>query len=334
MCTTVTMHTTNQHHFLARNMDFVDLPIDYDVVVLPRRYRWLNQQENRYITNRYGIIGMGVEGENTHIGLFDGMNEHGLMGVIHYFEGFAEFQTEKQRNRLNLAANDLLLFILSQFTSTSQITQQIRNINLIAQEIEFLGTVPPIHWIFTDRQYNTIVIESTKDGVNVYNNPIGAFSNSPDFRWHLINLNLYTSLSPSDPGETIWGDYNLVRSPEMVSGVYGIPGDYSSPSRFVRAAYLRNHIEEAETELDGLRNAMKVLEYCAVARGAELEDNQPSYTLYTSAMCSESETYYYQTYNNMQINAVQLSNEDLDAQDVKHFPISQEQSIFYQNRTK
>ncbi|MBM7839824.1 choloylglycine hydrolase [Alkalihalobacillus xiaoxiensis] len=331
MCTSITVNTKEGEHFLARNFDFYDLPSDYSVYVIPSKYRWVNAQENRYITGRYGAVGMGIETEGI-FGLFDGMNEHGLMGVIHYLEGFAEFPTQKRRNQLNLAAIHYLLFALTHYRTTDELVQDLGNLNLLAVDLELTEGPPPIHWIFSDRAGKTIVIENTKDGLRVFNNPVGAFSNSPDFRWHLINLNQYTSLTTIQSEEdVVWGNYHLVRSPEMISGNFGIPGDYSSPSRFVRAAFLRNHIDEAVTELDGLQNTMKVLDYCTVARGADIEEGSPSYTLYSAAMCANSLIYYYHPYANNQISAVKLLEEDLTGEELIQYPVSQEQAIHFQN---
>lgn len=331
MCTSITLNTKDQNHFLARNLDFYDLPVEYSVYVLPRKFSWLNQQDNRYITSRYGVVGMGVETDDQ-LQLFDGMNEHGLMGVVHYLEGFAEFETQRRRNRINLVAIDYILFALSQYRTTDELVQNLGGINLLARDLELTAGPPPIHWIFSDRAGKTVVVESTKEGVKVFDNTVGAFSNSPDFRWHLINLNLYTSLTSVQVLEdVVWGDYHLVRSPELISGNFGIPGDYSSPSRFVRAAFLRNHIEEAENETEGLQNAMKVLDYCNVARGADIEAGRPSYTLYSSAMCANTGIYYYHPYSNYQISAVNLFEEDLSGEELKKYTVPLEQAIDFQN---
>ncbi|MFS0788140.1 choloylglycine hydrolase family protein [Shouchella sp. 1P09AA] len=331
MCTSVTINTKDDHHFLARNFDFYELPAPYEVTVLPRKYRWLNKQDNRTITSRYAVVGMGAQADDQ-FGLFDGFNEKGLMGVTHYLEGFAQFETQRRRDKINLAALDFILFVLTQFQSTDEIVRYLGELNLMERDLELTGGPPPIHWIFTDSAKKTIVIESTKDGVKVYDNKVGAFANSPDFRWHLINLNQYATLSSIQPSqEVIWGDYPLVQSPELLSGNFGIPGDYTSPSRFVRAAFLRNHIEEAESAQDGLRNCIRTLDYCSVAKGADIEDGDASYTLYTSAMCAKTGYYYYYTYSNNQLNAVNLFHEDLSGQEKITFPVNIKQSIHYQN---
>ncbi|QJC53645.1 choloylglycine hydrolase family protein [Paenibacillus albicereus] len=331
MCTAVTMTTSDRHSFLARNFDFSELPVDYKVYFLPRRYRWFNRAEDRYISSRYAVLGMGASPGEQQIGLFDGMNEHGLMGVVHYFDGFARYEEQPDVKKFNIAPFDYLLHVLSQFRLTDQIVEHLEKTRLVAIEFDILKRIPPLHWIFTDRNNRTIVIESTSEGVSVYRNKVGAFANSPDFRWHLVNLNLYVNLTPVNKAENVyWGDYQINRSPELSSGNYGIPGDYSSPSRFVRAAFLRNHIEPAATETEGLLNTLKILEYCAVQRGGEIEDGDPTFTLYTSSMCSQSGMYYFNTYEDSQVHAVNLFH-NLDQDKVITYPVSREQSIKYRN---
>ncbi|GAK04976.1 choloylglycine hydrolase [Geomicrobium sp. JCM 19037] len=177
MCTAATVNTKDGNHFLARNFDFYDLPTDYEVYILPRNYSWTNKLENRRITSRYAVVGMGLETEDQ-FGLFDGLNEHGLMGVVHYLEGFAEFSTRPRRDKLNIAAIDFITFVLTQFRTTDELVGELRNINIMARDLELTNGPPPIHWIFTDRKQNTIVIESTRDGLQVYDNRVGAFANS------------------------------------------------------------------------------------------------------------------------------------------------------------
>lgn len=163
--------------FLSRNLDFYDLPVDYSVYVLPRKYKWLNQQENRTVMSRYSVVGMGIETEDQ-LGLFDGLNEHGLMGVVHYLEGFAAFNTRLRRDKLNISAYNFMLFALTQFRSTDEIVSHLKTINLMASDLELTDGPPPLHWIFTDQERKTVVIESTDDGLKVYDNLVGAFSNS------------------------------------------------------------------------------------------------------------------------------------------------------------
>lgn len=163
MCTSVTVKTKDQHHFLARNMDFYDLPIEYNVCIVPRNYRWLNEQEKQIVQNKYAIIGMSIF-RNNRIGFFDGMNEHGLMGVVHYLEGFADFSPERDPEKYNISVFDFIHWVLSQYKSTAELVRNMDTINIMAQELDILETVPPLHWIFSDRQSETIVIESTKEG--------------------------------------------------------------------------------------------------------------------------------------------------------------------------
>lgn len=329
MCTSVALRTKNRLSFLGRNMDFVDLPADYNIYVFPRNYQWVNREDQKTITNPYAIIGMGLMGQNQ-FAMIDGMNEQGLMGAVLYFEGYAYYSTPKN-NVINLACYDVLFWALSQFQSIEELAEHIAQVNIVGAKIEVLDSIPPMHWIFSDRSGRSIVVEKTKKGLKVHANKIGVMTNSPDFEWQLTHLGIYSTVSADDPEEATWGRYPL-EGGDLLSGTFGIPGDFSSPSRFVRAAFMRNHIEPVTNEVGGVRNTFKTLEYCEVAKGAELSDNLSWYTIYTNAMCAQSGTYYYNTYNNHQINAINLFKHDLNAKKVKKYPFLNKEYIHFQHK--
>lgn len=329
MCTSSTLKTENNLSILGRTFDFTELGEEMNIFVIPRNYKWFNKQENQVVNNKYAIVGVGIQ-YNNNIILSDGMNECGLMGAALYFEGYASYNNKKRPCYLNLTCYDVMTWILSQYNSVRDIINNFKNINLLCEKIELLGGEPPLHWIFSDRSANTIVIEPLKDGIKIYCNPVGVMANSPDFNWQLTNLQQYISVKVEDSDPVYWGDYELVPS-DLSSGTFGLPGDFSSPSRFVRAAFLRNHIEPSYCEADGIKNTFKVLDYCSESKGIVLDEDELEYTIYTSVMCAQSGVYYYNTYNNMQINAVCLFNENLNSPCVKVYPLIDRQNINYQN---
>lgn len=165
----------------------------------------------------------------------------------------------------------------------------------------------------------------------MYDNPLGVMTNSPEFNWHLQNLRQYIGLKSQPFALTEWGDVPLSAFGQG-SGSMGLPGDFTPPSRFVRAAYGKQNIQGIENEEEGISAIFHILSNCEVPKGAVItEDGTLDNTIYTSAMCMESGTYYYHTYDCRQIIAIHLFHENLDATEIKTYPFQRKQKIFYEN---
>ena len=220
---------------------------------------------------------------------------------------------------------------LTQFNSVAELRKSIDSIAFIDVPLPILGVTPPLHWILADKSGECIVLEPTADGIKVYDNPIGVMTNSPEFSWHLQNLRQYIGLKSQPFAPTEWGDVPLSAFGQG-SGSMGLPGDFTPPSRFVRAAYGKQNIQGIENEEEGISAIFHILSNCEVPKGAVItEDGILDNTIYTSAMCMESGTYYYHTYDCRQIIAIHLFNEDLDTAEIKTYPFQRKQKIFYEN---
>ncbi len=165
----------------------------------------------------------------------------------------------------------------------------------------------------------------------MYDNPLGVMTNSPEFNWHLQNLRQYIGLKSQPFAPTEWGDVPLSAFGQG-SGTMGLPGDFTPPSRFVRAAYGKQNIQGIENEEEGISAIFHILSNCEVPKGSVItEDGTLDNTIYTSAMCMESGTYYYHTYDCRQIIAIHLFHENLDTAEIKTYPFQRKQKIFYEN---
>lgn len=329
MCTSLTLKTKNDYHFLGRTMDF-SVDINKSVHLLPRNYKILNSVNNKYFKTKYALLGMSTI-LDSHPIFADGLNEYGLCCSALYFPGYAKYENSINKTKENLAPYDLVLWILCNFKNLEEVKTNIKNINIIDKPLSLLKLTPPLHWIVSDKSGNSIVIEKTKNGIDVLDNPIGVMTNSPNLNWHLTNLNQYISLNPNQYNNTKWENFNL--SPfGQGSGTFGLPGDFTPPSRFVRCAFLKNNLTNLNCEIDGVNGIFQVLSSCNIPKGAVLKmDKSEDKTLYTAVMCSESLKYYYSTYNNRQITCIDLSNEDLNMKEIKSYPYRDTQSILFEN---
>lgn len=303
MCTSITYKTNDNKVFLARTMDLNEY-IPEDILIIPRSYLW-RKEENR--VTKYAILGMGIELPNK-IGLYDGVNEKGLMCAALRFND-TEFNPRRP-DKDNLSTCDFIMWVLSQFKSVEEVIDHLDDINLVCGN----STMDQcsLHWIISDGSSRTIVLEQTQK-LNIYEDSYATMANDPCFGCQAHNCKNYNFISPFHKS-------------------LGLPGDFSSLSRFTRAAYCRKTIKDVSGEIAGLTNCFKILDTMQLQKGVDCSvESGTSYTQYTSCICSTTLTYYYSTYDNRQINAVHLLNEDLNAPQVKKYAANTTQSIKYHN---
>ncbi|MGL4372276.1 MAG: choloylglycine hydrolase [Turicibacter sp.] len=328
MCTGLTLTSHEGHHFLGRSMD-IPQEFNQSVHFVPRNFAWKHVVDDEVAHTKYAVLGMASTINDCPM-FADGLNEHGLMCAGLNFFGFACYEAAAIEGKFNISPSNLIFWILSEFKNLEEVRENLKDLNLV--NLAPKGTfVPPLHWIVGDKTGNSIVVEKTATGLSVFDNPVGVLTNNPTFDWHLMNLNQYNGLSEITNPNQKW-DKQTLHSFSQGSGSFGIPGDFTSPSRFIRAAFYRHHVKEIATEDESVNSFFHILNTCNVLKGAVIsEDGQVDHTVYTTAMCGESGTYYYHTYNNQQITAVHLFNEDLNAPAMKTYPYRSKQMIDYEN---
>ena len=174
------------------------------------------------------------------------------------------------------------------------------------------------------------MVESTKQGLNIYENPIGVLTNSPTFNWHLTNLNEYMKVTPNQPENINWVNKEL-KPLGVGAGTNGLPGGFGGVDRFVRIAYLKSRYKEADDLNTGISQFFHMLNNVAMPRGAVITNGSDDITIYTSCMCLENGTYYYSTYDNVAISAIDMNKENLDGKAIKTFKYSDQLHIAYEN---
>ena len=172
----------------------------------------------------------------------DGVNEMGFGAAVLYFPGYAQYDSPdpEDSSRPAVTALELTGFLLGLSASVEEAASILRTIRIVGAEDSITGTVAPLHWLVADRTGKSMVIEKTADGLHLMDNPVGVLSNSPDFQWHLTNLRNYMNLSSTQEQPQTWGSLELTPFGQG-GGSFGLPGDYTPPSRFVRTAFLKTH---------------------------------------------------------------------------------------------
>ena len=324
MCTAATF--LSDDFYFGRNLDY-EFSYGDEVTVTPRGFAFSLRRGDTFRT-RYAIIGMAyVQGDYPLY--YDAINEKGLGVAGLNFVGNAVYHSA-QADRDNIAQFELIPWLLGQCATLNEARTLIERMNLLNEPFSPQLPLAQLHWLIADRT-GSITVESTADGLHIYDNPVGVLANNPPFPMQLFSLNNYMALSPQSPKNTFAPDAPLsVYSRGM--GALGLPGDLSSQSRFIRAAFVRAHSLCEATEESRVSQFFHILTAVEQQRGCcQLENGKYEITLYTSCCNATRGIYYYTTYDNRQITAVDMHKAPLDGNALVRYPLIQKQQIFEQN---
>ncbi|WP_041669445.1 choloylglycine hydrolase family protein [Acetobacterium woodii] len=316
MCTSLTLSTSNQLNILARTMDFATI-LDPDLVFVPRKYPLASQVDEIKRPANYAIMGMGQK--TAPAILTDGLNEVGLACATLYFPDYAHYSDQIDATKTNLAPLEVVAWLLSNFATLDEVKAAVMQLNLISDPAEIFT---PLHWIVTDKTGHVIVVEPMKNGIVIHDNPLGVMANSPDLNWHLTNIRNYIGVNPNKLGPI---KLNGVTFSPFGNGArtFGLPGDYTPPSRFLRAVFGKEAINVLENEDEGIKAAFHILSSVEIPKGSVFTDEGVDYTQYTAAMVCNTGTYYFKTYDNNQIIKACIFDKDLDSEQPKAWKIPQ-----------
>ncbi len=324
MCTT--LNFTKKDHYFGRNLD-LDFSYGEEVCVMPRNFP-LEFKLKETIKNHYAMIGMATVVNNIPL-FYDATNEHGLsMAGLNFPENAHFF--EAQDGKDNITPFEFIPWILSQCKTTQDAKTLLNRINLV--NIPFDQNLPlsPLHFIISDKN-NSLVVESMKTGLHIHNNPTGVMTNNPPFEYHLFNLNNYRNLNIQNGENHFSQNLNLINYCQGL-GAVGLPGDVSSMSRFVRAVFLKENAVCEESENSCVSQFFHMLSFVQMPRGVcKVPNGKYDITIYSSCVNTDKGLYYYTTYDNRQINCVNMHNTNLDSVEITRFPLNTTQNIFNHN---
>lgn len=324
MCTAATYKS--QDFYFGRTFDY-EFNYGEEVVVTPRNYVFRLRHQNA-LTEHYAMIGIAhMAGEYPLY--YDAVNEKGLGMAGLNFPGNAVYN-KIQEDRDNITQFEFIPWILGQCASVQEARVLLSHINLTDTPFSDRFPVSPLHWILADRE-EAITIESVQEGLKIYDNPVGVLTNNPPFDKQLFGLNNYSYLSPEQPVNHFSKDLNLnLYSRGM--GAMGLPGDLSSASRFVRVAFTKMNALSGPSESESVSQFFHILGSVEQTRGCcLLENGKYEITIYTSCCNADRGIYYYTTYENHQITAVDMYRENLDGDTPVHYPLVQGEHILLQN---
>ncbi len=324
MCTAATYKTKD--FYFGRTLDY-EYSYKEEVTITPRNYEFKFRNVNN-LTSHYAIIGMAFISDNYPL-YYDAVNEEGLAIAGLNFVGNA-YYNERQLNKENIAQFELIPYLLGSCSSVKEVKKLLEKINITNEAFSEELPLAQLHWIISDKE-DCITLESVKEGLKIYDNTVGVLTNNPTFDKQLFNLNNYSGLSPKNKENTFNNKLNFDTYSRGL-GALGLPGDLSSMSRFVRVAFVKMNSLSEENEMASVSQFFHILNSVDQQRGCcDLGNNKFEITIYTSCCNTNKGIYYYTTYNNHQITAVDMHKENLNGSTLIHYPLITGEQIYFQN---
>lgn len=324
MCTSISFKTND--HYFGRNLD-LEYSYKESVTITPRNFTFQFRDTTTFQTH-YAIIGVATVADGYPL-YYDAANEFALGIAGLNFPGNAVYLPAAE-GKDNVAPFELIPWILAQCKNVSETRKLLQKINIT--DVPFNDSYPltPLHWMVSDAN-ESIVIEPTAQGVQVYDNPIGVLTNNPVFPYQMHNLCNYLNITNQEVTNRFSSKVNLEPYSRGMGGI-GLPGDLSSASRFVRAAFTKLNSVCDNSENGSINQFFHILDSVAQTRGCCEINNAYEITLYSSCCNTTKGIYYYKTYDNPQITAVSLHNEDLNGKELLQYPLRLNGVILYEDQ--
>lgn len=324
MCTAATYKTKD--FYFGRTLDY-EFSYGDEVTVTPRnypfRFRYMGE-----MGGHYAIIGMAhVVGDYPLY--YDAVNEKGVGMAGLNFVGNAAYQ-EVEEGRENVAQYEFIPWVLARCASVKEVRLLLGKMNLVGTPFSEQLPCASLHWIIADAM-EAITVECMADGLHIYDNPVGVLTNNPPFETQMFLLNNYMHLSPKQP-DNLFSEKLPLETYSRGMGALGLPGDLSSVSRFAKAAFTKMHAVSGEGEAESVSQFFHILGSVDQQRGCcEVAEGKYEITLYTSCCNADKGIYYYTTYENHQITAVDMHREDLDGRTLSRYPLVTGEQIRWEN---
>lgn len=324
MCTAITFHRNNS--YFGRNLD-LEYSYNETVTITPRHFP-LKYRHMNTMTKHFAFIGMAYVNREYPL-YYDAVNEEGLGMAGLHFPGNAHYVQPKD-GKDNVTPFEFIPWILSQCASVDEAKRMLSKTVLTDERFSSDLPLSPLHWIIADKK-ESVVVEQTRSGLAVYDNPVGVLTNNPPFLQHLTRLNDYMALS-AEPPKNNFCDSLSFDTYSRGMGALGLPGDLTSVSRFVRAAFVKANSICGDSESECVGQFFHILTSVEQQRGCVyLGDGKYNTTVYSSCCNMDRGIYYYTTYGNRSITAVDMHRTDLDGFDLYCYPLVTQEQITFSN---
>ena len=308
-CTGITLHTQSNQPITARTIEWAATPLNTMLVVMPRGQKQVSFlpdgiKEGKQFVANYGYVGIAVE-DNAFV--MEGINEAGLGAGLFYFPDYGEYMPYKEEDKsLTVSDMQFVAWVLSTCATIDEMVALLPTIRVV-------GTDPrasTVHWRVTEPSGRQVVVEIVNQEVKIHENPLGVLTNSPSFDWHITNLNNYVNLTAGAVVEREIGALTL-KAFSGGTGLHGMPGDMTSPSRFVRAAIFQSTAPRLESAEETVVQAFHLMNNFDIPIGVQFSNldkvpDMPSATQVMIVSDLQNQRLYYRTMYNSTIRCIDL----------------------------
>lgn len=324
MCTAVSWKS--KCHYFGRNLD-LEYSYQESVIVTPRHYPFRFRMMP-HADHHYAMIGIATVAEDYPL-YYDAVNEKGLCIAGLNFPDLAYYEAPLT-GRDNVASFELIPWILGRCATVDQAEALLRNANITGIAFSDAFRPTPLHWIIAD-SVRCVTVEAMKDGVRIHENPVGILTNNPPFDFHMYYLKNYMQVSTA-PATNLFARNLELKPYSNGMGAMGLPGDFSSASRFVRAAFVKLNSVASETEESSVSQFFHILDAVAMPCGCvQMPDGRYEITRYSSCCNADRGIYYYKTYHNSRVCSVDMHRENLNGHALISYPLLDRPDFFLQN---
>ena len=284
-CTGISLKAADGAAIRGRTLEF-GFPMRSNVLVVPagREISGTLPDGGKGLTftSRHAFVGANALDLPV---ILDGLNDQGLSVGLFYFPGYASYTPVTPENAKHaIAPQEFGVWVLA-------------------------GAVAGAHFFIQDRSGKSIVVEPVDGTLKVQDAPLGVMTNAPTYDWHMTNLQNYISLSVKDVDSAKLGPVTLPAFGSG-SGLHGMPGDFTPPSRFVRAAIYSQAAAPTANADDAVLEAFHILNQFDIPEGSvqnsAMGEPVDEVTEWTSVADLENLRWYFRTRTDQTIHMVDL----------------------------
>lgn len=334
-CTGITVKTVDNDVISARTVEYGEANLHSSLIVSPRGKKHRSYTPDGEVNGhqwegKYGYVGISLLNDNF---IGEGLNEKGLNAGLFYFPHYGSLKTYKPEEAdLSIVDMQFVAWILSNFETVEELKENLDKINIVNIQYTDDGVpFPTAHWRVADRTGANIVIEIVNNGeMKIYDNKMGVLTNSPDYEWHIKNLNNYINLYAGNAKDYSENGQKIF-SFGAGTGMLGLPGDITPPSRFVKAFFYLNTLKTPENRVEAVIDSFHILNNFDIPIGLEYSSEHKKYipqglrsaTQWTTASDLSDRVFYYRTMDNGQIRKLDLKKIDFSKIEYKALDLDQ-----------
>lgn len=313
-CTGISLKAEDGAAIRGRTLEF-GFPMQSNVLVVPAGKELAGTLpdggKGLTYTSRYAVVGANALGLTA---ILDGLNDQGLSVGLFYFPGYASYTPVTAENaKRAIAPHEFGLWVLANFATVDEVREAVKDIVIVPTPTPGLGgakgAVAGAHFFIQDKTGKSIAVEPVGGTLKVHDAPLGVMTNAPTYDWHMTNLANYINLSPKDIGEEKLGN-TTVSAFGSGAGMLGLPGDFTPPSRFVRAVMFSQAATPNKTAEDAVLSAFHILNQFDIPKGsvvnAAVGEPTPEITEWTSVNDLKNLRWYFRTFADQSIRMVDL----------------------------